>query len=97
MTVSAPPRAVRPVPTVNVFAPVTEVAPLRLTRFVPVEKDVKPACAMSPVNPELPYTLSAAETVAEPLTDNSPKPFKGETAILPVVSPPIVRVLFAVV
>jgi len=60
-----PPNAVAPVPTVKVFVPVTDVAPLRLTEPVPVENVPAPVCDTFPevVIPVAPETAPPEESL----------------------------------
>jgi len=59
-----------------------------------VEIPVTPSVPPSVVAPE---TSNVADIAALPKTLRVPVPFNGERIIFPVVSPPIVNVLFSVV
>jgi len=96
-TVSAPPRVVSPVPTVNVFAPVILVAPFRVTAPVPVVNVPDPVWVMLLLNVDAPSTANVPLIVLFPFIETRPTPFNGVSEIFPVVLPPIVSVLFAVV
>ena len=96
-TSSAPPNVVSPVPTVKVLTPVIVVGPFSAIFPVPVVNPPDPVCVMFPKNAESPVTLSVPVLFVFPFKVKSPVPLVGEISMFPVVSPPIVKVLFAVV